>query len=265
MDKSHLESASTRAHELKGAVTVVATDTPAHTEYPPHVHAEGQLLHAISGVMIVRAQAGSWVVPTGRAVWVPGGTPHEVRTAADAQIRSVFVAPGARRSLPAECRVIGVSALLRELIVTAATLDGDYGAQSRENRIMSLILDEIEIAPALSLHVPMPHHAALFRLCTQLIEDPSLPATLGNWAKDAHMNERTLARTFKRETGMTHGAWCRRARLLLSLPRLAAGTSILELALEHGYDSPSAFAAMFRKALGVPPSEYFRKPGRGVD
>ena len=60
------------------------------------------------------------------------------------------------------------------------------------------------------------------------------------------MNERTLARTFKRETGMTHGAWCRHARLLLSLPRLAAGTPILELALEHGYDSPSAFAAMFR-------------------
>ena len=53
------------------------------------------------------------------------------------------------------------------------------------------------------------------------------------------MNERTLARTFKRETGMTHGAWCRHARLLLSLPRLAAGTPILELALEHGYDSPA--------------------------
>lgn len=34
---------------------------------------------------------------------------------------------------------------------------------------------------------------------------------------------------------------------------------ILELALEHGYDSPSAFAVMFRKALGVPPSEYFRR------
>jgi AraC-like DNA-binding protein len=35
--------------------------------------------------------------------------------------------------------------------------------------------------------------------------------------------------------------------------------SILELALEHGYDSPSAFAAMFRKVLGVPPSEYLRQ------
>lgn len=34
---------------------------------------------------------------------------------------------------------------------------------------------------------------------------------------------------------------------------------ILELALEHGYNSPGAFAAMFRKALGVPPSEYFRR------
>ncbi|CAG9238326.1 exported hypothetical protein [Paraburkholderia tropica] len=58
---------------------------------------------------------------------------------------------------------------------------------------------------------------------------------------------------------MTPGAWWRHTRLLLSLPRLAAGVSILELALEHGYDSPSAFAPMLHKVPGVPPNEYLRK------
>jgi AraC-like DNA-binding protein len=152
-----------------------------------------------------------------------------------------------------------VSALLRELILATTGLPVDYYLNHRTGRVLALILDEIEIAPLLDLHVPMPRHPALAMLCANLIRDPSEPVTLASWASAANMNARTLARVFRRETGMTPGAWWRHTRLLLSLPRLAAGVSILELALEHGYDSPSAFAAMFRKVLGVPPSEYLRQ------
>lgn len=49
--------------------------------------------------------------------------------------------------------------------------------------------------------------------------------------------------------------------LLASLDALAAGHSILEVALDLGYDSQSAFSAMFRRTLGVSPSLYF---GRGA-
>ena len=44
-------------------IAVVASDSPAGMAYPPHSHRQGQLIHAISGVMIVHADAGSWVVP----------------------------------------------------------------------------------------------------------------------------------------------------------------------------------------------------------
>jgi AraC-like DNA-binding protein len=37
---------------------------------------------------------------------------------------------------------------------------------------------------------------------------------------------------------------------------LAAGHLII---LELGYDSPSAFAAMFKRTLGAPPSRYFAR------
>jgi AraC-like DNA-binding protein len=56
--------------------------------------------------------------------------------------------------------------------------------------------------------------------------------------------------------GMSFGQWLRRMRLLLSLPRLAAGVSVLQVALEHGYDSPSAYSAMFRRTLGIAPTVY---------
>ncbi|MNG06245.1 Regulatory protein SoxS [compost metagenome] len=53
--------------------------------------------------------------------------------------------------------------------------------------------------------------------------------------------------------------WLRRMRLLASLDSLAAGHPILDVALDLGYDSPSAFSAMFRRTLGVSPSAYFGK------
>ncbi|WP_150719505.1 AraC family transcriptional regulator [Pandoraea capi] len=241
-------------------VAIVATNPPSRTVYPEHSHRHGQLIHAIAGVMIVRTTAGNWVVPTGRAVWVPGATSHSIEMADDVEMRTVFVDPDVRHSLPATCSVITVRPLLRELILEACELaqgNASPDDSTRDGRVLGLILDEIERAPPLSLHVPLPRHRAVAALCIELLQDPSQPAVLADWARRAHMNERTLARVLKRETGMTHATWCRHARVLLSLPRLAAGASILTLALEHGYDSPSAFSTMFRKILGVPPSEYF--------
>lgn len=242
-------------------VAVLATDAGDGAFIPPHTHRRGQLIHAISGVMIVSAAPGRWVVPPGRGVWVPPGMQHQIRMAGEVQMRTVFVEPGTREALGSECRVVHVDALLRQLIVAAVDVALDYGHGSRDERLMELILDEIGAAPALSLHVPMPRHARLAALCEKFVRDPSMAASLDDWARRLHMNTRTLARLFQRETGLNLGAWVRQARLLLSLPKLAAGASILEVALAHGYESPSAFTAMFRRTLGVPPSRYLHPPG----
>jgi AraC-like DNA-binding protein len=42
-----------------------------------------------------------------------------------------------------------------------------------------------------------------------------------------------------------------------SLQLLAAGEKISHAALDAGYSTPSAFIAMFRKALGTTPRQYF--------
>jgi quercetin dioxygenase-like cupin family protein len=134
------------------AIAVLATDPDGDAFIPPHAHRRGQLIHAISGVMIVSAAPGSWVVPPGRGVWVPPGMEHQIRMAGAVKMRTVFVEPGTRADLGSECRVIHVGALLRQLIVAAVSLPLDYAPGSRDERVMELILDEIEAAPALSLH-----------------------------------------------------------------------------------------------------------------
>jgi AraC-like DNA-binding protein len=76
----------------------------------------------------------------------------------------------------------------------------------------------------------------------------------------AGASSRTLARLFVKETGLTFADWRRQARLLAGMALLAAGQPITSIALELGYESPSAFTAMFRRCLGEPPSRYVTRP-----
>lgn len=239
-------------------IVAFASEHPNGEDIAAHSHVRAQLIHTLTGVMTVSCAEGSWIVPTGQAVWMPAGMDHAIRIAGDVSMRTLFVRSDARAALPSACEVIAVSAFLREALVEATAIPLDYAAGGRDERVMELILDEIEAAPRLHTHVPLPRDARLMRLCQSMIADPSAPVTLEALAAQVHVSGRTLARMFHRELGMSFGAWLRRMRLLLSLPRLAAGVSVLEVALEHGYDSPSAFTAMFRRELGVSPNRYFK-------
>ena len=45
-------------------------------------------------------------------------------------------------------------------------------------------------------------------------------------------------------------------RLLASLEMLAGGRAVTAVAMDLGYDSPSAFIAMFKRVLGKSPTAY---------
>ena len=158
--------------------------------------------------------------------------------------------------LPEKCRVIEVSDLLRALIVEATRLPIEYEVDGRDGRVMRLILDDIMSSQAAPLHVPMPRHARLVPICVAILQDPAQDDVLDDWAEQARMGRRTFTRTFRRETGMSFAAWRQDVRLLEALSRLATGETVTRVALDVGYSSPSAFAAMFRRAFGVPPTHY---------
>ena len=59
------------------------------------------------------------------------------------------------------------------------------------------------------------------------------------------------------ETGLTFGAWQRQARLLRALELLGTGLGVGDVAFTLGYESISAFIAMFRRTFGTTPARYF--------
>ena len=98
------------------------------------------------------------------------------------------------------------------------------------------------------------------RVAEALRRDPSDKRTLAEWALIVNASERTLAREFTKDTGMSFGRWRTAIRLQAALPMLAAGDAVGRVAARVGYERPSAFVAAFRRELGVTPAAYFRNP-----
>jgi AraC-like DNA-binding protein len=225
---------------------------------PWHVHNRGQLVYAVSGTMVVEAQAGLWVTPPQRAVWVPPRVRHRITMDTDVAMRTLYIDPAADHALGARCDVSEVTPLLRELIIALTDLGRQRNAV-RRTALEHLILDELARIPAVPLHLPDGRDPRLRRVTGRLRDDPADGRPLAAWGKIAGASASTLARLFHSECGMSFGDWKRQARLLTALKRLARGDPVTIVALDAGYSSPSAFTYMFRRVLGTSPSRYFKK------
>ena len=237
-------------------VVALARDLSPSHEIDWHSHPRFQLVYAARGVMTVDTQDANWVVPPQRAVWMPPQVAHRLTARGVVQMRSLYIRPDAAARMPPSCEVFEVTALLRELIVRATELPVEYDERGPAGRIMGLLLDELASLPRLPYNLPMPKSAPLAAICARLMETPNEVATLEDLGQRHGTTARTLARHFRRETGMSFAEWRRRARLLRALGWIAEGRPILAVALDLGYDSPSAFSAMFRRELGASPSSF---------
>jgi AraC-like DNA-binding protein len=239
---------------LTPLVAAYAHDYPKGHHIAPHCHARHQLAYARSGVMTVTMPHGAWVVPPQRAVWLPARIPHEIRCATAVAMRTLYVAPGAAAGLPPSCCVVHVSPLLRELVLASVEAPGP---ERRRRRLAALILAELAAATVAPLHLPEPMDPRVRRITEALRADPGDPRTLAAWSRQVGASGRTLSRLFLAETGMTFRQWQRQARLLAALVKLARREPVTAVALDLGYDSPSAFIHAFRRALGTTPGAYF--------
>ena len=238
------------------AIAAMPKDFAAGFRIDPHSHERAQLIHATAGTMRVAAAGSMWIVPPQRALWMPAGVKHGIVMLGDVTMRTLYLRDDAAAAMPRSCRVLPVSPLLRELIVRATELPLQYDEDGPAGHVIALIMAELHGLQSLPLQLPMPQEPRLKTLCLALLASPGDQRTLGEWARTVHASERTVARLFQSETGLSFGAWRQQARLLEAMGRLGRGAPVTQVAFDLGYDSVSAFSAMFRRAAGASPSAY---------
>ncbi len=239
-------------------MTVRAQAIPARHYFPDHAHPWNQVVYAISGVLTVAVEGRSFVISPEQAVWLPTGQRHRVGSLLGAEFRSLWLAEEAGRGLPARPTVFGDSPQLQAQIVEAAAIEGEPDQDGYAHRVTRLILDQLRRARPLPGALPWPRSAPLAALCEALYADPADGRGPAAWARELGMSERTLARRFEAEAGMSLRSWRRRLRLFKAVELLGGGLGVTETAMELGYGSASAFVYAFRTEMGCSPQAYMR-------
>lgn len=223
-----------------------------------HWHDHCQFVYAASGTMVVRADEALWLVPPNRAVWLPSMTVHEFYMTTEVELHTIYVVD--TTALPEKfqrCCVLQVSTLLSGLVDRVRQFETCYEADTPERRLVAVLIDEIAAAPSTPLFVPFPEEPRLQKLAETVALDPGNATTLAAWASELGASERTIARLFKRETGLSFVQWRQQIRLLGAIQQLGEGRRVTDVAIEFGYGSTSAFINLFKKNLGTTPGRYF--------
>ena len=170
-------------------------------------------------------------------------------------MRSAYVRPGLCPISWAEPTPVAASPLLAELIGYLEDLSLDAARRANAEAVLIDILRPVAMT---TIEVRMPADDRARQVADQISANPADGRTLAEWGRAVGASERTLARAFLADTGVSFGRWRTLLRMQVALTALAGGEPVGNVARHVGYDSDSAFVQAFRRETGVTPAAYFR-------
>ena len=223
---------------------------PTGHRTPPHNHSRVQIWCARRGVVLVSTADGRWMIPPGHGLLIPAGLQHE----AEVEMHSIYVHPDLFQAMSP--KVVEVTDLASSLISELLAEEHQPSAFHRQGLVRALLLDEVNRLPERPLGLPFPDNQRLAALCRDFLKKPVARVEIDDWAAAMGISRRSFTRLFRREMGVSFVTWRQQACIFASLPRLAAGEAVTNVALDAGYENIPAFTTMFRRMLGSSPRAY---------
>ncbi|WP_433885386.1 AraC family transcriptional regulator [Pseudomonas vranovensis] len=224
-----------------------------------HQHAWGSLDYAAIGVMHYKIEGQDLISPPQYAVWIPPNTGHSFHNAKAIVYRSVYLAQEYCERLPLTPQILVISDIIKSILNDFAKRDVSTPDSEEDIRLAQVLIDQLCQAKVHQCYLPTTSHSGLLKILNFMREDPGNNFLLSEWAERLHVSERTLARHFVRELGMSFGEWRLRLRFLAAVDALETGRTVQEIAFDMGYTTASAFIAMFQRQGGLTPEQYRRR------
>jgi AraC-like DNA-binding protein len=227
-----------------------------------HFHDLHQVEYALSGLVEVEDTSGHYLLPSQQAAWIPAGVAHESTIHTTVRTISVFFEPQLVDDAGDRVRILAIAPLVREMIIGSLRwpIDRTESEPLRESYFVTLahlISETLE-------------HEAPLRLPT--CSDPLVTAAMAYTQENLQSvsidqvsravgaSPRTIRRRFEARAGLSWRSYLLQARVLTAMALLAQSEqSILQIALDVGFNSLNTFGRAFTTRIGETPSSYRRR------
>lgn len=223
-----------------------------------HAHGRHQLLYAARGSMQLWVDEGQWLLPPGRAGWIPARMRHRVE-AGPLRLRTVYLHPRRISGAPRGAGVFGASALAREMILHAMR----WGPHHRGDRTSRAFFSALAglcaewATGATRFRLPVARSPQLHRAMQWTLAHVDQRPRVAQVARAAGMSTRSLARRFAEETGTTWRRFLHDARMLEAMRRLSEpGARVGDVAASLGFASQGALTHAFTAFTGESPRHF---------
>lgn len=221
------------------------------------------LLYASTGAFHLEVGRARWLLPPQRAAWVAANTELRLSAAGAGTTSSVLFRAGTIAPLGFSCRVFGVSALAREMLLYAMRWgpgrDASELAAEAFFQALAAVCAELAAEPD-DMWLPRAASGELARAMDYTLANLADQPSFAEVAGAVSVSERTLARRFAEETAMTWSQFAHRARMLRAMELLAdPAAKVIEVVDAVGFASISTFSHAFRAFTGEAPSSYRKR------
>lgn len=228
---------------------------PHNSYYPGHSHLGGEFVYSYSGVMELDLEGESIVSTPNYGIWLPPNQKHSVRNRGKVVHGSFYVPLRYCHKLPQDACSLLLSPLLRSLLDSLR--DTGTLVQNEENqRLLHVLFDQLQKVRPSGSYLPKSNDPILREIMINLETHMEDNRSVAEIARELKLSERTIARHFKTELGLTFNEWRQRLKVVQAISLLRKGQTVELVSKSLGYSSPSAFIVMFKKLTGTTPSEY---------
>jgi AraC family transcriptional regulator of arabinose operon len=151
--------------------------------------------------MEVASGQSLWVIPLHFGLWIPARIPHQIRMPESVSMRTLYLRPGVA-DLGANCIVLHVASLLRELIFEIVRVDNVRIRNHIECALRDLLVEQLRKASPVPTGIALPPDRRALAIARTVIENPALRSSLASMCASVGVSVRTLERAFRQNIGL---------------------------------------------------------------
>ncbi|GAA4311997.1 helix-turn-helix transcriptional regulator [Mucilaginibacter gynuensis] len=232
--------------------------------YPEHCHNKGQLIYIEGGIAYIHLPHRTLVIPARHYVWIPAGQKHFVEMHKSVITRTIYFYSHDDAGNPfyGKGGIYPINTLLLQMLSYSERWSGDVMPDDHDFHFLAAIKNILpEISKnAFPIVLPTTENTRMNPVLKYMNKHLFEQLTLTSVSEANGFSERTLSRLFQSTLSTSFLQYFKLLRMVKAIELMQQNDlSASEIAYQLGYNSVSAFSAIFYQLTKTRPSEFARQ------